>query len=104
MNKTITVERIYSQGDYQNITIKDTINEIPEALATNPDALKLLRYLQLVDLEWSYLNYMKLRASEPKITNTETLEAATAFIEEERTITFEKLLNSIQTDKPKQEN
>lgn len=104
MNKTITVERIYSQGDYQNITIKDTINEIPEAIATNSEALKLLRYLQLVDLEWSYLNYMKLRASEPKITNAESLEAATSFIEEERTITFEKLLSSIQIDKPKEEN
>ena len=96
MNKTIAIERIFSLGDYQNLKVTDTITEIPDAIASNPDAVKLLRYLQLVDIEWSYVKYMKLRASEPKLANVESIEAALAFIEDERTRTFEDLLNTIR--------
>ena len=99
MNKVISLERIYSLGDYQNIKFTDTISEIPDAVASNPDAIKLLRYLQLVDIEWGYLSYMRLRLSEPKLGNSESVETALSFIENERTITFENLLNSIRDDK-----
>lgn len=97
MNKTIAVERIFSLGDYQNIKVTDTITEIPDAVASNPDAIRLLRYLQLVDIEWTYIHYAKLRASAPKFKDIESIETAMKFIEEERTVTFEKLLESIRT-------
>lgn len=91
MNKSLAVERIYSLGDYQNIKFTDTITEIPETIMTNPNAMKLLRYLQIVDLEWGYLNYMKLRAERPQGSLDEVFE----FIENERTVTFEQLLEAI---------
>jgi hypothetical protein len=95
MNKQISAERIYSLGDYQNIKFNDTITEIPDEIALNPDTMERLRYLQLVDIEWSYISYMKLKLQEPKITNLETAEDALNFIEQERTITFANLLKSI---------
>lgn len=96
MNKTLSAERIYSLGDYQNIKFTDTITEIPEALALNPDALKKIRYLQIVDMEWSFINYMNLRYRQPKIGSAlETIEVALEFIEEERTRTFQQLLDAI---------
>lgn len=98
MNKQLSVERIFSLGDYQNIKFTDTLTEIPEAILLNPEAVKLIRYLQLVDVEWSYLNYMDLRRKQPKITKTEDLEAALTFVEEERTRTFEQLLHSIKEE------
>jgi hypothetical protein len=99
VNKTLSAERIYSLGDYQNIKFTDTITEIPEAIALNPTAVQMIRYLQIVDLEWSYINYMNLRAKQPKIIKPEDIEQALEFIEEERTRTFERLLNEISPNK-----
>lgn len=96
MNKTISLERIFSLGDYQNLKVTDTITEIPDAVASNSEAIKLLRYLQLVDIEWSFIRYMKLRASEPKLSNPEAIQAALEFIEEERITTFTSLLTAIK--------
>jgi len=99
MNKTISAERIFALGDYQNLKVTDSITEIPDAIARNPEAIKLLRFLQLVDIEWSYLTYQKLRLSEPKIVNSESIKSAIDYIESERTTTFEKLIESIQETK-----
>lgn len=96
MNKTLSAERIYSLGDYQNIKFTDTITEIPEAIALNPNAVQMIRYLQIVDMEWSFINYMNLRNRQPKIgAALETIEKALEFIEEERTRTFQRLLEAI---------
>lgn len=98
VNKQISIQRIFSQGDYQNLTVTDTITEIPDSIASNPEALKLLRYLQLVDVEWSYIKYMKLRMSEPKLASAEAVEQALSFIEQERVTTFENLLAAIHSE------
>ena len=103
MNKQISVERIFAMGDYQNLKVVDTVNEIPDAISTNPNAIKLLRYLQLVDIEWTYLQYQKLRLSQPKLSSPEAIDSAIAFIEEERTQTFEGLLQTIRERKEKEE-
>ncbi len=92
MNKSISVERLYSLGDFQNIKFTDIITEIPEVIMKSPETMKLLRYLQLVDMEWSYVNYQNLRALEPKKSLEELLE----FVETERTTTFEELLKTIK--------
>lgn len=99
MNKTLAVERIFSLGDYQNIKFTDTITEVPESLVLNQDAMRLVRYLQLVDVEWAYINYMNLRKNSPKIARPEDIEGALEFIESERTRTFEELLASINPNK-----
>lgn len=96
MNKGISVERIFSLGDYQNIKFTDTILEIPQTILLNPEAVRLLRYLQLVDIEWAYLHYMDLRRKTPRIAKPEDVEAALDFVEKERTQTFEQLINSIK--------
>lgn len=92
MNKSISVERIYSLGDYQNIKFTDTILEIPQAILENADAMKNIRYLQLVDVEWAYLRYMKLRSLLPQGRLDEALE----YVETERARTFEDLLKEIR--------
>jgi hypothetical protein len=102
MNKQISVERTWQFVQYEPLRVLDTITDIPDVIASNPEAIKLLRYLQLVDIEWTYLRYTSLRLSEPKLVNTESVKEAMQFIEEERTITFENLLKAI-SDKPGKE-
>jgi hypothetical protein len=100
MNKEISVERTFQFVQYEPLKFTDTITEIPDTVASNPDAMKLLRYLQLVDIEWSWLSYMELRLAEPKLANAEAVKQAKEFMEAERTVTFEKLLQTIRENKP----
>jgi hypothetical protein len=97
MNKEMTVERTWQIVQYEPLRISDTITEIPDAVASNPDAVRLLRYLQLVDMEWTYLAYLELKLAEPKLLSAEAVTAAREYMESERTVTFEKLLESIKT-------
>lgn len=97
MNKEISVERTFQFVQYEPLKFTDTITEIPDTVASNPDAMRLLRYLQLVDIEWSWLSYMELRLAEPKLAGADAVKEAKAYMEAERTVTFEKLLESIKS-------
>lgn len=99
MNKSLSVERIFSLGDYQNIKFTDTVTEIPQEVALNPEAVRLIKYLQLVDIEWAYVNYMNLRKNSPRIVKPEDVEGALEFIEAERVRTFENLLSALKNEK-----
>lgn len=95
MNKTLSIERTWQFVQYEPLHISDTITDIPNDIVTNQEAIKLLRYLQLVDLEWSYIKYVQLKLSEPKIMGAESVSVALDFIENERTRTFQQLLDTI---------
>ena len=89
------MERIYSLGDFQNVKFTDTITDIPDDSLLNEDVMKSLRYLQIVEIEWSYINYMYLKSNRPSVSDAESLEVAKEFIEKERTTAFKDLLSSI---------
>lgn len=95
MNKTISIERIFALAQYENLKVTDTITDIPEEVALNQEAMKCLRNLQLIDMESAYLNYIKLRSDEPKLS-VEGIDIAVSFIEEGRAVTFEKLLEALK--------
>lgn len=101
-NKQVTVERTWQLVQFEPFRVVDTISEIPDIILSNPEAMKLIRYLQLVDIEWTYIQYAKLRASIPKLTSLEAIAKANDFLEQERRDTFEALLKSI-SDKPGEE-
>ena len=96
MNKSLTVERTWQLVQFEPFRVADTISEIPDYIASNPNSMRLLRYLQLVDIEWTYVQYAKLKASTPKLNSIESISAAQEFLEEERRKTFEELLATIQ--------
>jgi len=96
MNKGISVERTFQFVQYEPLKFTDTITEIPDIVASNPEAMKLLRYLQLVDVEWSYLTYLELRLAEPKLLTADAVKEAKEYMEAERTVTFENLLKTIK--------
>jgi hypothetical protein len=63
MNRNITTKRLYATGQYQNITIEDSIMDVPEHLALDRDFMNLLRLLQLVEMEFAHKKYIKLMES-----------------------------------------
>ena len=60
MNRSISLERIYNLGNYQNIQFSDTINNIPEDLALDSEFIRKLRYLQFLETETAYRRYIRL--------------------------------------------
>jgi hypothetical protein len=91
MNKSLSVERLYSLGDYKNIKFSDTITDIPGHVALDQDVMKLLSYLQIVDIELSFNRYKELVTR----AGTEKSEDILAFLEEERTLTFQNLVDRL---------
>lgn len=100
MEKKISTERLYSLGDYKNIKFSDEITGIPDEISNNPEASKLLRYLQLLEIEYSYSRYMLLaeKLYGQKLPLDEVLET----LERERSIVFEELLKVINHKDQKQ--
>lgn len=93
MEKKISTERLYSLGDYKNIKFSDEITGVPDTIFNNPDASKLLRYLQLLEIEYSYSRY---RLLEEKLYGQKlSLEEILETLENERTIVFEELAKVI---------
>jgi len=74
MKRTLTTTRLFSLGDFKNISFSDTIEDIPEELAFNEYAMNLLRSLQLFQLERAYLKYLKLRDTRNRVGFEEAIE------------------------------
>jgi hypothetical protein len=93
MEKKISTERLYALGNYQNIKLIDEITGIPDEVSNNSEAMKLLRYFQLLELEYSYSRYMLLEEKlyGQKMPMEEILET----LEKERTIVFADLINAM---------
>lgn len=97
MQRTLSVERLYSLGDFKNIKFTDTITDIPQELSLNPNAMKLISYLQLTEIELSHKRYIKLGLMLP--ARPDQIDATLELIEEERSRTFTELLEEINKEK-----
>ena len=100
MDRTITTRRLYRTADYENIEFTDVITDVPEEIWKNNDASKLLRYLQLVEVEYNFLRYKSLQS---KLGKTPTVDKLMELIEEERTRTFDELFQIISPKEDAQE-
>ena len=92
MEKDISVERLYTIANYENIKFISTLRCIPEEVAMNPEAVKLLFYGSFLECDLAYKNYLNLRKTmvEEKVTNV------VEFLEEERSKTHNQLLEEIK--------
>lgn len=61
MNRTIETKRLYSLGDYKNVTFTDIISDIPAEVALNSEAMSKLRVLQLIGVDLAFEKYIGLR-------------------------------------------
>jgi len=74
MKRSATTTRLYSLGNYQNISFSDTIEDIPEEISLDNKAMGLLRSIQLFQIERSYLKYFKLKETTHSLSTEEALE------------------------------
>jgi len=95
MKRSVTTTRLYSLGNYQNISFSDTIEDIPENVAFDNEAMKRLRSIQLFQIEKSYLKYFKLKETTHKLSTDEAMELI-----EELDVTSSKKFKEIFYDAP----
>lgn len=59
MERTTTITRLYNLGDYKSIRVSDTFADIPEELFTNVNAMRIIRDLQMLQVDSAYFEYIK---------------------------------------------
>ncbi len=88
MNRTSKITRIYSLGNYKNIQIEDSINDIPEDKALDIHYVENLKQLQLLSIEETYRKYLDLY--ERTLLNVDT-ETALSKLDDKLEETLEQL-------------
>lgn len=89
MNRDLTVERTYALAQYQNIKLHDSITELPEEVLLNRELVSKIRYLQFLQLESDYRNYLKLVEMMSQYDMSTALQA----LEEEKINTIDLIKN-----------
>lgn len=103
MERKLSIERLYSLGNYQNVKFIDEITGIPEHIAINKDAMNLLSYSQILEVEKAYYDYYKLRLEKlPKGKLEDVITDTIEIIEEEQSRTWEQLLEIITLNNEKE--
>ena len=89
MKRSLTLKRIFSMGQYQNLEVTDSITDIPEQLALNGDFIASLSIYQMLRLEARFQRYVELRAK----TNKMSTEDAISLIEDNTTTALQDVIN-----------
>ena len=92
MDRSVSVTRTYSLGNYKNIKFSDTISDIPEELAISPEVMNTLKFLQIVSIEKSYFDYVKDAESWHELDIEEAI-AQLDGLEKETITTLKELFN-----------
>jgi len=61
MNMNLKIKRIYNLGNYSNVEFTEELNEIPEKLLFNKEAMYKFRKLLMLNVERAYKNYLELQ-------------------------------------------
>lgn len=108
MKRNINIRRLYSLGDYKNITIEQTIDDVPEDLMLNKDVVEALTVHLLLSIEkahkW-YYKYMEKVTKETGGSIDKQLELIEAMSEANLAHITKLLTNGHITDtEPTEEN
>ncbi len=74
MERQISIERLYSLGNYKNIKLGNVIDGIPENLWTRPDVMGSLQFLLMLAVEVDFRRYQKLNQEIGGLSLEESLE------------------------------
>ena len=75
MNREIGVKRLYSLGDYKNITFDDIFTNVPAELAFNADLVGQIKFLQVVSVEIAFRKYLNIMEDYPLMGEQRMVEA-----------------------------
>ncbi len=92
MNRTLKTERLYPLGDFKNVKFVDEMIDIPEKVCMDENLMSKLRYLQMIDMELAYRQYLDLL----KKVGTTQLEEAMRILLNEHTTTLQEIEKTIK--------
>lgn len=72
MEGTISIQRIYSLGNYENLTVKTELINVPATIIENEFLTTTLQLLLLVNSETAYRTYIDLLTKVPKTMDNDT--------------------------------
>ena len=93
MERTVSVERLYSLGDFQNIKFTTTVAGVPDQLANNDNVTALLFLQGSSACDIAYMEYKKRREE----LKGEKAEEILAKLKQEREQTFTDLKAEIDS-------
>lgn len=96
MRRAISIERLYFLGDYKNIKVGTSLDDIPEEVASDSKAVGLLLKGLMLDCDMAYQEYREYNERLKVERETDMMEA----LKEEKE-TVEKEYNSKVTLKEK---
>jgi len=92
LTRSITTERLFNMGPFANLRFSHTLNEIPEHIALDKEAMTLIQKMLLLDVEYDYRRYINLIEKISVTSPQEILD----MIDGEREETFTQLFNRTQ--------
>lgn len=72
MNGTISIQRIYALGNYENLTVKTELTNVPEEVTNDPTLTSALQLLLLLNVETAYRTYIDILTKVPQRMDTDT--------------------------------
>ena len=96
MKRALKIDRLYSLGDWKNIRFSDEFLGIPEKYLLDKDFVNNIRMLQLLNVEVTYREYLKLQHDELK---GKDLEEALERLYELRNEMYESIMSRLDNDK-----
>ena len=91
MNRDISIERLYTLGDYKNIKFGNVLKDIPEEIAQDDKLVSLLYFQQMLSCEIAYRQYVDLLSKIKNANPDEVME----FLTEQRVQTWQELRTRI---------
>lgn len=95
MNREIATKRLYSLGDFKNITFDDVVSDVSEELMFDKDFVSNVKFLQLVTIELAYKRYLQLVEEVPY---SMPVEDAIEILENKKQETMTLLKNIVNGD------
>ncbi len=74
MERTTSIERLYTLGNYKNIKFGNIIDGIPQELWLRPEVMGSLSFLLMVSVEADFRAYQKLNQEIGGLSLEESLE------------------------------
>ena len=69
------MKRLYSLGDFKNITFDDIITEVPAEMMFDAPLMGQIKFLQLISVEIAFRRYLKMMEEYPLSTEQKAVEA-----------------------------
>lgn len=75
VNRQVGVRRLYSLGDFKNVTFDDVYTDVPTDLAFDPDLVGQIKFLQVVSIEIAFRKYLNIMEKYPLTGEQRMVEA-----------------------------